>query len=666
MKSLLLICILFCSVKSFSQNAYYDAIRLSKYLENNSLRTDSASKAEYSKILNNYLIKPHNKFTARTIFNDYTVPASPNFNPFLNQFFPVEGSGAAVGPTLTKQAANLSSSVGSLNITSIADGLSRFLIKRGKEELNVAFFNQFKQFLNDNKNEECRILFPNTVDLLEKIDSYKYATFLENLRSGFKSDLGNLIIHLNQVIDLPKYESLKVNQKEIKLVIGTANIVSELSQSGKNIMADSVIKQLAVLPWGSLSKNLENSLKFLNLISASIRASSSPIGKGSSLPNTWVSLSDLNTNLFTDTITLRIFFGLLYQQANSQNIAFYKKDEKDSTRLDALMKAQKNHIFRLTSLIQNFSLLADDLENSIENIKTKKIKGLLNDEDYYTYINKAINLIDYGLKLPTTLNIAKKLKNDIYQDKHIALAKNANYLYKNIYTKNYSSAVLNVCSILDSLLPDNPSKNLISGILKYGNFMASVVDAQSPEDFQSAIEAAALPAGSSSIKKNSSFNISLNAYIGGYFASSINNKIDIDGNNSKVGITAPIGIAFSWGLGHFKNGTSIGSLSAYGTLIDVGAVAGFRLSNDSTALEQKITIGDIFAPGGYVVYGIGSPFKFLSYVPISVAYGWQYGSRLYTRKDGKLSISNNTRWRSNWFVGIDIPLANFWTKSFKK
>jgi hypothetical protein len=189
------------------------------------------------------------------------------------------------------------------------------------------------------------------------------------------------------------------------------------------------------------------------------------------------------------------------------------------------------------------------------------------------------------------------------------------------------------------------------------------VKAESPGEVQSAIEATVLPAGSSSIKKNSAFNISLNAYIGGYFGKSNINATDIDGSNSKVGVTAPVGVAFSLGLGHFKNGASIGSLSLYGTLIDVGAIAGYRLNDDSTALDQKITLGDIFTPGGYLVYGVGLPF--LSYVPLSVGYGWQYGSRLYNKEDGKISISNSSRWRSNWFVAIDIPLANFLTKNYK-
>jgi hypothetical protein len=215
-------------------------------------------------------------------------------------------------------------------------------------------------------------------------------------------------------------------------------------------------------------------------------------------------------------------------------------------------------------------------------------------------------------------------------------------------------------------VPDS-NANTVEKILRYGNLMASIVKAESSQEAQAAIESAVLPAGSSSIKKNTAWNFSLNAYIGGYFGRSVNAINEIDGNNSKAGVTAPVGLAVSKGLWHYKNGNPIGSISLYGTLIDVGAIAGYRLNNDSTALDSKITLNDIFAPGGYLVYGLGLPFKWASYVPLSVGYGWQYSSKLYQKKDnGKLAISDKSRWRSNWFIAIDIPLINFYSRNYKK
>ena len=747
MKKFFLISMLFFSMKSFSQNAYHDAIAISKYLVNDSLSTDSASKAEYSKILNNYLIKPHNVFTPKTIFNDYTLPASPNFNPFLKNFFPlpVEGIGAATGPPLTKKVGSLLSSVGSLDVTNIADGLARFLIKRGKEELNIAFFQRMKEFLDG--NIEARTLFPATSIFLGKIAAYRYSELLQSLRESFYKDISNLIVNLNLLIDLPKYQDLLKALPEIRVAIRSAKIISELSQSDSSMHPANLIAHLAALnEWGEMNINLKSSWQVLDRISESVRRldtvrnikldtlkvandsfvlktsilsenvsqiDSDKIVKGKSLivksaqmqlvssnDIAWIKFSDFNKDILDDPITLKIYLGLLYQRMDS--IVF-----RDS--IDNVMSVQKfmfnnrDNIFRIADLVENFLILANDVEQSIKDIRNKKEKGFTND-DYYTYIEKAIDVIDYGFK------VANVVKDGIANDRYIAMARNASDLYKNIYTKNYNAAVMNGYLILEEVLTkskdaidskdslfrnsaasispvtitnfnttkdsidnsnlfekDSTNKRLklVGGILKYGNVMASIVKSESAEDAQAAIEAAVLPAGSSSIKKNTSWNVSLNAYIGGYFGRSVNTTDEIDGNNSKAGVTAPVGIALSKGLGHYKNGSPVGALSFFASLIDVGAIAGFRLNNDSTALEQKVTLNDIFTPGGYLVYGIGLPFKGLSYVPLSIGYGWQYGSKLYNKKDGKLGISDKSRWRSNWFITIDIPLANFWTKNYK-
>jgi hypothetical protein len=417
----------------------------------------------------------------------------------------------------------------------------------------------------------------------------------------------------------------------------------------------------------------------------------------------WIKFSDFNEHILADSIALKIYLGLLYQKM--EDITFRYAANKD-TSVQGFMKDNADNILKIADLVENFLVLANDVEQTLKDIKEKK--NNLTSDDYYTYIEKAIDVVDYGFK------VANVIKEGIANDRYIVMARNANNLYKNIYTKNYNAAIMNAYLILQEVLEkpkeaiaakdslfaadsankipapvktnfiaakaqlfigkffsDDSAKDrtkFVEGALKYGNAIASIVKSKSPEEAEAAIDAAVLPAGSSSIKKNSSWNISLNAYIGGYFGRTFNSTDQIDGNNSKVGVTAPVGFAISKGLGYYwKNGPAIGALSLYFTVIDVGAIAGYRLNDDSTALEQKVTLNDIFTPGGYLVYGLGLPFKWASYVPLSIGYGWQYGSKLYYKNDeGKLLVSDKSRWRSNWFVAIDIPLANFWTKSYKK
>lgn len=658
------------------QNAYNDAIKIAR---------------NGAKMLNGKILIPEND-TATKILRNYVsakdstahlIGTAFKGNPFIS--VPIPDGGLKIN------GASITSAIGGLDVTNIADGLARFLIKRGKEELNIAFFQRMKDFLND--NEEARTLFPATSEFLLRIEVYRYAELLQSLREAFYKDINNLIVNLNLLIDLPKYQKLLKQLPEIRVAIRSAKIVSVLSQQHSAIHPAVLISKLDSLSeWSEINVNLGSSWRVLDVISQSVRLATT-----SEDSIAWIKFNDFYENIVRDSTTLRIYLGLLYQQMDSIKFRIGTTD----TTVQRFMADNKDNLFRIVDLVENFLTLANDVDQTIKNIKeaNKKGKELTND-DYYTYIEKAINITEYGFK------VANTIKPKVIDDRYIVMARNANSLYKNIYTKNYNAAVMNAYLILDEALSKSKEavdeslkikfandpgtlttaqvalkqKNslfenemeqskTVEKILRYGNMMASIVKSENPEDAEAAIEAAALPAGSSSIKKNSNWNISLNAYIGGYYNNYTNNTDKIDGNNSKIGVTAPVGIAFSKGLGfNDRTGRSFGSVSLFVSVIDVGAIAGYRLNDDSTALNQKVTINDIFAPGGYLVYGIGLPWwKWSTYVPLSIGYGWQYGSRLYYRNtDGTLTTSSESRWRNNWFLAIDIPLANFYTWNYKK
>lgn len=757
MKRLLTILLLACSFVATAQNAYYDAKLIRERLVDTAagqwtLKTDPQSVAQLTGILKRYLtkkiIKP-NELRSGQIIGQFSG------NPFIGSQIDLLRPSVQSG-VLPLNVPSLLSKVGGLDVTNLADGLAQFLIRRGKEELNIAFFQRMKDYLN--AHIEARTLFPASAAFLATIESYRYSEMLQSLREAFYKDVSNLIVNMNLLIDLPKYQELLKTLPEIRLAIRSAKIISALSQPDSSLHPATLISHFAQLnEWGEMNINLQSSWRLLDKISESVRRVEYDINTVQSLridtvrltrdtfsvkvvqvsgnlykmdttriaakglfridsvnitradtvynkQVAWIKFSDFNQNILADSIALKIYLGLLYQKM--EDITFRIAAQHDTSVQD-FMKANTDNILKVADLVENFLVLANDVEQTLKDIKEKKSN--LSNDDYSTYIEKAINVVDYGFK------VANTIKEGVANDRYIVMARNANNLYKNIYTKNYNAAIMNAYLILQEVLEkpkdaiaakdsvivaDSTSNKIpaavktsfaaakaklniskffsidsikdrskfIEGALKYGNTMASIVKSKSPEEAEAAIDAAVLPAGSSSIKKNSSWNISLNAYIGGYFGKSFNSTDQIDGNNSKVGVTAPVGFAISKGLGYYwKNGPVIGSLSLYFTVIDVGAIAGYRLNDDSTALEQKVTINDIFTPGGYLVYGLGLPFKWASYVPLSVGYGWQYGSKLYYKNDeGKLLVSDKSRWRSNWFVAIDIPLANFWTKSYRK
>src|SRR5262249_31148091 len=132
--------------------------------------------------------------------------------------------------------------------------------------------------------------------------------------------------------------------------------------------------------------------------------------------------------------------------------------------------------------------------------------------------------------------------------------------------------------------------------VKYASFAANVVQAKNSDDAEKAIEAIALPAGSASIKKNTQVNIALNAYLCGFYG----NEYLSNEKPSKwapiSGVYAPIGVTVSTKIGN-------SSISAFVTVLDIGAFASYRLKDDSTEDLPKVTLQNIFAPGIGIVYG---------------------------------------------------------------
>lgn len=644
MKKLLLFSLLLFLFKTVNaQSIYYESILLSKLKKTATKKIQLTN--EVKELLQQYY--PTGKTIDTTLLNK---------NPFFKNLFFIP---AAAGADKSSFDKIISSSIGNLDVTNISQAMADFLIDRGKEELNVAFFNRMKIFLKE--KEECRILFPSTVTELEKIDPSQYAEFIKNLRIAFKDDLNKLVINLSQVIELPKYEPILNKSPEIRFAARSAKIISELSQSENSITADSVIHLLTTLNTWDKNSNLGNSFKFLNIISQSLRYKDNT--------RIWLPMNDINI-LWKDPIARSIFLGLIYEQTKTIEFTIHG----NKITVEDFMKSNSHNTLKLLSIFDNFILLANEVDQSIHESKNKMSEKKLSNEDYYDYINKSINVINYGF------NISNIIKPNIIDDKYIIIARNSNDLYKNIYSKHYSSAINNVYNILEQITNEqrtliaedikkqkkenNETKkniltsNGVKNILKYGTLMAKIVEANSSEELQQAIESSVLPSGSSSIKKNTSWNLAINSYIGYSIGPRVNKQLSDAWNNNR-GVTAPIGITLSKSLGKAKN-FNLGSISGFATLLNIGSIVNYRLNNDSTAIKQEIKLENIFSPGGYLVYG------FFANLPISIGYGAQYGPRLFKVESDKLGLTDKPGWRRNWFFSIDIPLFNLYSKSKTK
>ena len=431
-------------------------------------------------------------------------------------------------------------------------------------------------------------------------------------------------------------------------------------------------------------KNVKAGVQTLQLFSESLRSSESD--------HYWVTTDELTT-LIKNPIALQIYIGLVYQQAKTKNIQFTGKT-LDEILKDKLAPTLIN-INIYISFLKGFIKQADIVTESIKNSSDKE-KDKVTFADYYSVYNSSLDLIQYATQVAELPGIKDIITIDDKFSRYLQAVRAGGNIAFDINRRNYSSAIINVYTIYNlafggskvaideaarGLSTGDPAKILqddritllttavksdIEGVkaflLKYGTFISAVAQADSSDEVAAAIEAAALPSGSSRIKRETPFNVSLNAYTGLFIGKEVINGFDQNKPFKKwnsYGITAPIGITVSKGQRKMFwpfNGEGHSSYSIFVSLIDLGAVAAYRFSDNTTAQIPTIQLKDIISPGAFLSIGIPK-------TPLSLNFGTQMGPNLRKVNVGNNDYSNNIYWRYSASVCVDIPLLNFYTTS---
>ena len=301
----------------------------------------------------------------------------------------------------------------------------------------------------------------------------------------------------------------------------------------------------------------------------------------------------------------------------------------------------------------------DNITNLFNQIR-KTISDSLKLDQFYNLANVSIDFLkstgDLGKLIPwknlgafrTDSAFFKNIKDSLAS--YFNVASSSAHIAWDIKRRSYASAIVNLTTIYKSVLPDNNESNQGKDILKYGTFMATIVQAKNPDQVEETIEAFALPSGSSRIKRGSKFNVSLNTYVGLFIGKENISGLNNDSGLNNFGVAAPIGVAFSWG--HFLGN---GSFSFFLSFVDLGAVASFRFVDDTTNQVPTIKLKDLFSPGVFISYGIPS-------WPVSLNFGAQMGPNLRRVSSATNDYSNKIYWRYSFSICVDIPLLNFYTK----
>ncbi len=670
----------FLTLKQSYSQTFYDALRLKSYLSSidGKFKNTTSSRDEIAAILRNYssnVIKNNAASTVATVMHDF------DNNLFLKPFIPGGYYAGGVAGT-----SGLIGSIGGLDVTAFADGLAQFLVERTKEELNEAFFRKFAAFLN--YYPEFKTLFPNTNVFVNSFNSWEYANLINTLREAFDKDIKELLSNFIKLKDLTNADCPQKdeNGNKDKLCDECAERMNSISdffksngglfllagvQIGSGILQNQKIPDIInsvtqndfLLGYTNranpaLESDLKNSLKLLNIISLSLK--SNETGRHYITEAEFKLLKD-------DAVLQQLYLGLLYQQIANAQIKI-----NEVTVTDVIKPGNVAGVINYCTNLFNES---KNLQTAFNNLSTHKLEGKTDLSVDYSNIfettNKlfqavsATNIIDPRLQCPKELNEAFNISSKTLQIAH------------DIAVRNYNAAVVGTLKLIhdqadkyntthtDSRVPD-----FAATFLKYGSFASNVVLSKDPEEVKEAIKSFALPAGSSSIKKHTQFNISVNAYTG-FVYGRIREKDSIntytikasDGKDSIVGIKklqaigvfAPVGIGLNWGLGwRYRNPWS---LSAFVSLIDIGAIVGYRFITDEGELSNKfkVNLSNIFAPGCNIILGLPN-------MPLSVGAGVQYIPTLQRDQSSNEFFNlDHSGLRYQVFIALDLPLLNIHT-----
>lgn len=614
----------------------------------------------------------------------------------------------------------LGSAVGGMDVTNIADGFAKFIVKRTKEELSVAFFQKFKDDLDTYK--DLKSLFPQTHGLLMIIDQeiYTYSNYINNLREAFRADINVLDENLPTIVNNhDTFFKLDKNYIFRVSLLSGCYLSSKLKHDMHpgDILLGFPLNYFDGAPTADKSKIevLKGGIQTIQLFSESLKESNPEKEKY------WVDSGKLR-ELVNNPTALKIYLGLILQ------VAKYKYNNvpySPSTNLYTLLNDQKyvdsfNQDYpKYKQFVISLNGKTEELNKMIKDFDVK-VSDSLKVEQYAKYFKATVQLVQSVTEitnLPIFENVANvntiakdskpyfdvayqvtDLVSAINRKRYPEAINNIVLIYKTIYvapaieqvptdlkelTKKEKIAIaekvisavktdshqaigpvvnsdVNMAQKINNDPTSKDANHVLTLMAKYGAFMANMIEAKNSNEVAEAIESVALPIGSASIKRKSNFNVSLNAYCGLFTGSEIIKGVDPNKpfKFNSYGVTAPIGVSISKGNSIFfiPIDKSGFSSSFFISLVDLGAIAAYRFHDTTTEQVPTIKLGDIFSPGLFMSLGIPK-------TPISVNFGAQTGPNLRKVTSTTNDYSKNTYVRYSVSVCVDIPLLNLYTKS---
>lgn len=182
-------------------------------------------------------------------------------------------------------------------------------------------------------------------------------------------------------------------------------------------------------------------------------------------------------------------------------------------------------------------------------------------------------------------------------------------------------------------------------VVRWTSFAGGLASANTSEDVTAMLEQFALPPASYMAKRyppqeeDRALALHLNAYLGASGGGEWLTGGDGAENEAAgyFGLALPVGLEVGFGSSRY---------SLFIPMLDLGAIASYRLGDSSTEAAPNVTFGNVVAPGAFLTRSISQR------IPVAVGFGWQYAPRLRNLTTGATKDAS----RVGLFLASDVPL----------
>jgi hypothetical protein len=550
--------------------------------------------------------------------NDYlaTLPADVDLAPGATSDAKWADSHAGSGATMASLSGILDPTLG-------IDAIAKFAVRRFKEELVVAYLDDFKKQLQE--NADMQLLMPGVHHTLLGEDYFNYTRFLTSLRQNAEGDLRAMPYNLQQFC-----------RARFAAESFYAPVMSglELVQSAQQRMpAALALESLAERDYiRALSTAFTKTTRTVGLLSRHLHAWRDESATGWAPTPAFVQLAEDK-----DALNFWLALWLFQEKANLTNINTTAGNLYDILNAAGVVETH-GRIRQLLALVARAQNAAQGLS---------QIDEMVNDtakfQRFADYLLSLVEIVDEAHRLLPALG---GVPADV--PKVATLLRSTRDIYVAAHTRQYGIVLARALQLLREL-DTQRTIPWLGTLNRQGDFLVTLCTATTSDELVEALEATALPVQSYRIKRHTKFNVALNLYPGG-FGGYEWNYVDSLGTVSEgfsPAFTTPLGLAISWGS---RGG---GSFTIFAPVIDVGAVAAFRFDDEASTLPE-LEWKNVFAPGLYLVAGLRRS-------PIAIGAGWQAGPALRRIDREAMSTVEARGNRIGAFLTVDIPVFNLFS-----